>query len=439
MLDNTSFLKEMERLQPLSIDSTFLLAISGGADSMALLAMFQQNQFSFQVAHVNYKLRGEDSDLDQKIVEDFCVKNEIQFHFYEVSAADNKPINSIQTWARKIRYQFFKEIQRKGNLEYLVTAHHLNDDLETFLINLSRGSGLVGLSGIPAQKNNILRPLLPFSKKEIYNYLSENKIPFREDESNKKSDYLRNKIRNEIVPKLEETNEHFLSNFQKSLTYLQQSRAFLENQIEVIEDQLSIKKSNKIIYNKQLLSKQGDFVQFEILRKYGFSDPIEIKKIFTAETGKTFYNQEYHLLINRNELILSENSPSKLVNSEIIILQMPRKINDDIIDLKKIISGNTSSQNPNESYISWKFDLQKLVFPIKLRHKKKGDLFYPMNMSGRKKVSKYFKDEKFSLLDKAETWLLVDGNDEILGIIPLRQDRRFAAHKETSEHITFVF
>lgn len=439
MLDNTSFLKEMELLQPLSIDSTYLLAISGGADSMALLALFQQNQFSFQVAHVNYKLRGENSDLDQKIVEDFCTKNEIQFHLYEVSAADNQPTNSIQTWARKIRYQFFKEIQNHENLEFLVTAHHLNDDLETFLINLSRGSGLVGLSGIPAQKNNILRPLLPFSKKEIYNYLAENKIPFREDESNKKSDYLRNKIRNEIVPKLEETNEHFLSNFQKSLTYLQQSRAFLENQIEVIEDQLSIKKSNKIIYNKQLLSKQGDFVQFEILRKFGFSDPTEIKKIFTAETGKTFYNQEYHLLINRNELILSENSPSKLVNSEIIILQMPPKINDDIIDLKKIISGSTSFQNPVEPYISWKFDLQKLVFPIKLRHKKKGDFFYPMNMSGRKKVSKYFKDEKFSLLDKAETWLLVDGNDEILGIIPLRQDRRLSAHKETSEHITFVF
>lgn len=439
MLDNTSFLKEMELLQPLSIDSTYLLAISGGADSMALLALFLQNQFSFQVAHVNYKLRGADSDLDQKIVEDFCAKNEIKFHLYEVSAADNQPINSIQNWARKIRYQFFKDIQNQENLEFLVTAHHLNDDLETFLINLSRGSGLVGLSGIPAQKNNILRPLLPFSKKEIYNYLSENKVPFREDESNKKSDYLRNKIRNEIVPKLEETNEDFLNNFQKSLTFLQQSRSFLENQIEAIEDQLSIKKSNKIIYNKELLNKEGDFVQFEILRKFGFSDPTEIKKIFTADTGKTFHSQEYHLLINRNELILSENSPSKLVHSEIMVLETPPKINNETINLNKIISGNSSFQNPVEPYISWIFDLQKLVFPIKLRHKKKGDLFYPINMSGRKKISKYFKDEKFSLLDKAETWLLVDGNDEILGIIPLRQDRRFAAHKETSEYITFVF
>ena len=250
MLNNVSFLDEMERLQPLSIEQNYLLAISGGPDSMAILDLFSKNKFSFQVAHVNYKLRGEDSDLDQKIVEDFCLKNDLNFHLYEVSSLDNQPQNSIQNWARNIRYQFFKNIQKQGNLGFLVTAHHLNDDLETFLINLSRGSGLVGLSGIPAQKNNILRPLLPFSKKEIYQYLAENKVHFREDETNKKSDYLRNKIRNEIIPKLEETNDHFLNNFKKSLMYLQQSRAFVETQINLIEKELLIRNSNKTILNK---------------------------------------------------------------------------------------------------------------------------------------------------------------------------------------------
>ncbi|MGZ5210162.1 MAG: tRNA lysidine(34) synthetase TilS, partial [Kaistella sp.] len=234
MLTQNTFENALRKLSENAERSTFLLAVSGGADSMVLLYLFQNAGFKFEVAHVNYQLRGEDSDADQKIVEDFCDVKQIAFHLYKVSEKDHPPKNSIQTWARNLRYNFFRDIQESGNLKYLVTAHHLNDQLETFLINLSKASGINGLSGIPASDNQILRPLLEFSKDEIYAFAKENTIDFREDLSNKKNDYLRNFIRNELAPKLFETNSHFLDNFSKSLNYLNQVRTFAEEKIQEI-------------------------------------------------------------------------------------------------------------------------------------------------------------------------------------------------------------
>ena len=216
MLNLDHFKNQLKNIVDSPENRSYLLAVSGGADSMVLAHCFKDLDVRFQVAHINYKLRGEDSDLDQKTVEDFCEKNDIKFHLYKVSEKDQKPENSIQLWARELRYQFFRKVQKEENLEFLVTAHHLNDQLETFIINLSKAAGINGLSGIPANDNHILRPLLNFTKGEIYEFAEENNIEYREDLSNKKNDYLRNKIRNEIIPKLLETNDHFLENFKKS-------------------------------------------------------------------------------------------------------------------------------------------------------------------------------------------------------------------------------
>ncbi|WP_316931202.1 tRNA lysidine(34) synthetase TilS [Chryseobacterium sp. P1-3] len=193
MLKKLSFRNQLENLIHQPEKQTYLLAVSGGADSMVLASLFQGlridsrgTEYDFQIAHINYKLRDKDSDLDQKVVQDFCEKNHVKFHLYEVSGKDQKPKNSIQLWARELRYRFFKEIQQKEKLKYLVTAHHLNDQLETFLINLSKASGIKGLSGIPSRDHHILRPLLNFSKEEIYQFAGEHGIEFREDLSNKK-------------------------------------------------------------------------------------------------------------------------------------------------------------------------------------------------------------------------------------------------------------
>ena len=235
MLNTKTFQQSLQKLQTDYKKAKFLLAVSGGVDSMVLLDLFKGAALNFEVAHINYKLRGEDSDEDQKLVEGFCRQNQIPFHLYQVSEKDNKPKNSIQEWARNIRYQFFRKIQQEKNLDFLVTAHHLNDQLETFIINLSKASGIKGLSGIPANENKILRPLLSFTKEEIYAYAKKNKIKFREDLSNQKNDYLRNKIRNQIVPKLLEVNENFLENFGKSILHLNQTKSFVEEKISEIE------------------------------------------------------------------------------------------------------------------------------------------------------------------------------------------------------------
>lgn len=433
MLEKSTFKKQLENLISFPENQHYLLAVSGGADSMVLAYIFNVLGLNFQIAHVNYKLRGEDSNLDQKVVEDFCFKNEIKFHLYEVSEQDNKPENSIQLWARELRYDFFKQIREKENLEFLVTAHHLNDQLETFIINLSKASGIKGLSGIPANDNKILRPLLHFSKNEIYNFAQKNQIEYREDLSNKKSDYLRNKIRNEIVPKLLETNDHFLENFKKSLSYLNQTKDFVQQQIKNIENRITISSSENKILDKSKLNLESDFVKFEILKKYGFEKEEEIKKIFKSETGSAFFSKDFQLVINRNELILNQLN-QKTENQEEITLTNAFDLNQSIVELN--LSDTISSIEEINETFRWDFDVEKITFPLKLRRKEEGDVFYPIGFSRKKKVSKFFKDEKLSILAKQKIWLLTDGNNNVLGIIPFRQDRRYAKDERTKSILT---
>lgn len=428
MLEKSTVKKQLEHLIEFPENKTYLLAVSGGADSMVLAFIFNILGLNFQVAHINYKLRGEDSDADKKMVEDFCFENEIKFHLYEVSEQDNRPENSIQLWARELRYCFFKQIQEKENLEFLITAHHLNDQLETFIINLSKASGIKGLSGIPANDHKIIRPLLHFSKDEIYDFAKKNEIKFREDLSNKKSDYLRNKIRNELVPKLLETNDHFLENFKKSLSYLNQTTDFVQQQIEEIEGRISILSKENEILDKEKLDLESDFVKFEILKKYGFDKEEEIKKIFKAETGSSFFSKDTQLIINRNELIFNRLNQKK-ENTEEIILTHAFDFNQNLVEIN--ISDTISAiEEINKPYL-WEFDAEKLTFPLKLRRKEEGDIFFPIGFSGKKKISKFFKDEKLSILAKQKIWLLTDGNNCVLGIIPFRQDKRYAKDERT--------
>ncbi|MDR4894752.1 MULTISPECIES: tRNA lysidine(34) synthetase TilS [unclassified Chryseobacterium] len=440
MLKKLTFINQLKNLVYEPENHTFLLAVSGGADSMVLASLFrdfgqeiQDSKFRFQVAHINYKLRGHDSDLDQKTVQDFCEKNHIKFHLYEVSAKDQKPENSIQLWARELRYTFFKEIQKKENLEFLVTAHHLNDQLETFIINLSKAAGINGLSGIPSNDNAILRPLLDFSKKEIYQFAEENSIEFREDLSNKKDDYLRNKIRNKIVPMLMETNEHFLENFRKSSLYLNQTKDFVHKQIQEIENQLTIFNQNYKILSKEKLDQESDFVKFEILKKYGFSQEEEIPKIFTAENNSSFFSKEYQLIVNRDELIFIDKSEEQETPEEIVLIKnFDFSKNQICIDLVNAIENIDRIGKRFE----WDFDAEKLQFPLLLRKQQDGDEFYPAGFSGKKKVSKFFRDEKLSALIKEKIWLLCDSGNHILGVIPLRQDRRYQTDRTTQKKIT---
>ncbi len=420
MLSLLKFQNILELLQAQSQQKTYLLAVSGGVDSMVLAYLFQASGFNFQIAHINYHLRNEDSNLDQKLVSKFCERYKIPFHLYEVSENDKKPENSIQNWARELRYQFFRKIQKEKNLEYLVTAHHLNDQLETFIINLSKASGIKGLSGIPANENNIIRPLLNFSKHEIYEFAKDNDIEFREDKSNQKTDYLRNKVRHNIVPELLKINENFLQNFSKSIDILNQTKAVLNDLIDEKMNGFEHKiETGQTIIDKDKFSKESDLIRFEILKRFGFTDEKEMQKIFTAQTGSIFRIPDFRIVVNRNELIFEPVSDCIVIEIEEIHL---------IINENKIIIPKKIQNEIREfGNCNWNIDESKIKLPLRLRKKQEGDVFFPIGMIGKKKVSKFFKDEKISILAKQKIWLLCDANDQIVGVLPFRQDARFAS------------
>lgn len=400
---------------------TYLLAVSGGVDSMVLADLFQVSGFNFHIAHINYHLRNEDSNLDQKLVSDFCKQHQIPFHLYDVSQKDNQPENSIQNWARELRYRFFREIQEKENLDFLVTAHHLNDQLETFIINLSKASGIRGLSGIPQNENGIIRPLLDFSKDEIYEFAKENQIDFREDKSNQKTDYLRNKIRHKIIPELEKINSDFLNNFSKSINYINQAKDFINQSVdEKIEILKITSDENQIIIDKQTFSQESELIQYEILKRFGFNDDKEMQKFLTAQTGSSFYNSEFELIINRHELIFRQKSKVGNQKPEDSIIL-------DIVGNEIVIPEHIKTEIKTFGNCFWKIDKNKIRLPLKLRKKQEGDLFFPIGMIGKKKISKFFKDEKLSILAKQKIWLLCDAEDRVLGVLPFRQDGRFSS------------
>lgn len=428
MLNTFIFQENLKNLLKDNEQKSFLLAISGGVDSMVLAYFFKELGFDFQIAHVNYGLRGEDSDAEEKLVEAFCKKNNIKFHLYSVSK-NEQPNNSIQIWARNLRYDFFKKILAEEKLDYIVTAHHLNDQLETFFINLSRGSGIKGLTGIPKNQNQLLRPLLPFSKSEIYDFAKENSIDFREDKSNLKNDYLRNQIRNKIVPELLEIQPKFLQSFEKSMMLLQQVQSFLDEEIQKKIELYFQKNKTAFVFNKNQLVNENQLIRFELMRKLGFDNETEIEKIFTAKTGSVFYSNQGKLVVNRDEFIFDLDTVKKSV-AENIELHIDK---NEIILPETILEEIKAFGN-----CSWFFDSDKISFPLMLRRKKQGDWFLPIGMIGKKKVSKFFKDEKLSILAKPKIWLLVDANDQVIGVLPFRQDQRFASKNDSKNILKLI-
>lgn len=435
MLNLSTFHQSIIQLLPEVQQKTFLLAISGGVDSMVLADLFIQSGYYFEIAHVNYHLRNEDSNLDQELVEKFCLEHNIKFHLYNVSEKDNQPQNSIENWARDIRYTFFRNLLKDQNLDFIVTAHHLNDQLETFVINLSKASGLRGLSGIPNLSNQLIRPFLDFTKEEIYDYAKKNKIDFREDYTNAENIFLRNKIRNQITPLLLETNSQFLENFKISNQIIKDSKTFIEQQILKIENDLTISTSQQeIVLDKIKLNQESDFVKFEIFRKYGLDNPTEINKLLIAETGKYFLSKTHKIGIMRDGILIQNNEIIEADFNEIELSVISENDNETVIAIPiKYID-----KKEIQDFKSWIIDKEKIKFPLLLRYYNNEDVFYPKGFTGKKKVSKFLKDKKMSIFVRSRVWILVDSDDQILGVIPYRQDRRFLGEEKSSNFIRII-
>ncbi|ELY2010714.1 tRNA lysidine(34) synthetase TilS [Flavobacterium psychrophilum] len=418
---NLPFLKEKK----------LLLATSGGIDSMIMLHLFQKLNYNIAIAHCNFQLRGLESFGDQQFVQEYASKNKIPAfvtHFDTENFAKDYKL-STQIAARELRYNWFYELLETENFDFILTAHHADDNLETFIINLTRGTGLDGLTGIPEQNEQIIRPLLPFSRSEIEEYTKENSIQWREDSSNASDKYLRNKIRHDLIPILKVLNPNFLDSFLKTQNYLQEAQVMIEDATIMIYQQVA-KEDNEIIsFDLKKLTQLPNYKSYlyQWLREYDFTAWEDIYNLVESQSGKQIFSKKYRLLKDRDFLILSVIK--ELENEAYFIKKNQKEVK---IPLNFSICKVNDISSPKNTIIF--VDEDKLQFPLTIRKRNEGDSFYPSGMKGKKKLSKYFKDEKMSLIEKENTWLLCSKN-KIVWVIGKRADQQFVANKTTQNII----
>ncbi len=424
IIQNLPFLKE----------SKLLIAISGGIDSVVLMHLCRAANFKFALAHCNFNLRGKESDADEdfivQLADDLEIEVFVQNFETETYAKTHKL--STQMAARELRYNWFNDLAIQFKFDYILTAHHADDDLETFLINLTRGTGLEGFTGIPIINNNTVRPLLPFSRLEIEAYANDNNLKWREDSTNASTKYLRNKIRHEVIPVLKDINPQLLQTFSQTQAFLKDSKAIIDDRIDdvsdkVIKDITEFEIQFDISEIKQLSHPKAYL--YELLKVYGFSEWNDVFNLLDAQSGKQVFSETHRLIKDRDYLLLSDlNTEDK--QQVITISECDDKIKTTAGVLFFDEADAIFGKDANRIFV----DKKKLKFPLTVRHWQEGDYFHPLGMKGKKKLSKYFKDEKMSLLDKENTLLLCSG-DYIIWVIGKRADSRFKVTDKTKKII----
>jgi tRNA(Ile)-lysidine synthase len=417
---NLSFLKE-KRL---------LVAISGGIDSMVLFYLCHQLNLDISVAHCNFQLRGDESDDDEDFVKSQTEKLQIPIFIkkFDTKSFAEKEKLSIQVVARNLRYDWFNTLLINNDYDYILTAHHLDDSLETFLINFTRGSGLDGFTGIPQQNGTIIRPLLSFSRNEIEVFAKENNVEWREDSSNASDNYLRNKLRHDVIPILKELNPSLLHSFENTISNLQQSKSLVDDASQIVYRKVitDINFQKRINLTELIQLSNYHAYLYQWLEPLGFSDWDSINDLVVAQSGKQVLSETHVLLKDRNELILFPKQ-NGIEPSNFLISKNQREIKFPL-NITFFNVDDISVNTTNTIFV----DESKLQFPLEIRKWREGDWFYPLGMNGKKKLSKFFKDEKFSLLDKSNTWLLCFEN-QIVWVVGKRQDERFKVTEQTTK------
>lgn len=411
-----------------------LLGISGGIDSICMFHLFRQLEFPIGIAHCNFQLRESESDQDEEFVKNLANQYDVPIFtikFNTKEFAENEGI-SIQMAARDLRYDWFEEIREKHNYDYITIAHNRDDVVETFLINLTRGSGIKGLTGIKPKSGNTIRPLLYASRNEISEFIDKHNLKYREDSSNSSVKYSRNLIRHEIIPLFEKINSGFRETVIENISKLKDTETIYNASIDNARNSILRYENQKLLINLEKLNQLNPLSTYlyEILKPYGFSGAQSIDIINSLEgiSGKQFFSATHRLIKDRNDLIIEE------------IHQIHNKIyyiDQDTENITSPINLNITKQELNDEFEITKskdiglFDLDKIEFPLILRKWKKGDYFMPLGMTNLKKLSDFFIDNKLSLIDKENTWILENCN-KIIWIVGLRIDERFKISDKTT-------
>ena len=410
-----------------------LLAVSGGKDSMAMLHFFVAAKCNIGVAHCNFQLREKAADEDELFVQQTCQQLNIPFHSIRFNTAEYAEKNKISTQmaARELRYNWFEEIKNTYHYHSIATAHHQNDVAETMLINLTKGSGLSGLHGIKAKNNNVVRPLLCFTSDEIQQYISTHQISFREDQSNASVKYVRNKIRHEVLPKLAEINPNIIETLNKAATHFSATENILNQKIEEEKKRCFTTENELVKINIKQLRELNPLTTYlyYFLSPYhfNFDDCEQIAQSLNGYSGKQFFSTTHQLIKDRDFLLLSpktEKQPEPIIIHTINdFAGIPINIKFELIENKNICFKTAK----NIAYLN----ADEIDFPLCFRKWKEGDSFTPFGMKGKKKLSDYFIDEKFSLPEKEATWLLTDKNDNIIWVVNSRTDDNFKVNEQT--------
>lgn len=431
-----------------------LLAVSGGVDSVVLVDLCHKAGYTFSIAHCNFQLRGEESDADETLVRSLGEKYQVEVLVRrfdtEQYAAENKL--SIQEAARVLRYDWFEELINEELLaaqpEFLhpdkfsvLTAHHADDNNETVLMNFFRGTGLHGLTGIPVSYGHVKRPLLFFTKQQLLEYAEENNLQFREDASNSSSKYTRNFFRNEIIPAISKVYPQVKENLADNINRFKETEQLYHLSTQLLIKKLCRVKGSEIhIPVKQLMLYNNRSLIYEIIHPFGFSEKQveELQKLAASESGKFIDSPAMHFRIvkNRHWFIIT---PVQSTESATIVIEEKDAavlFEAGSLAVKKSSAANTAL---NSSHNTAMLDADRIIFPLVLRKWKTGDYFYPLGMKKKKKLSRFFIDQKLSKTDKEKVWV-IESNKKIVWVVGHRIDDRYkiTASSKTVLKINFT-
>ena len=411
---NKEFLTFFKQHQ-IKTNSKFLVGVSGGGDSMALLDIGLKAGLNISVAHVNYQLRNEESERESFIVKQYCLENKLNFYYKE---AEINLLKNLQNEARKVRYQFFNDLAEENKMDYILTAHHQNDNHETFLFNALKGNGIGSLKGIPEKNGIILRPLLQFTKNQLLMYVQENKIKYGTDSSNLTSKYERNFIRNEVFQRLKNKFPKFEQGLTNSINFLREDYLLLNQLVdEIIHPLLKEEKEHTVINFNNHIPRQA---WYHFFKKFGFNySQINNWLETNSQTGKFIESSTHRISKDRDNWTLSVKTNHRR-NDKIFdidknkAIELPIKLTGHLCETLSL-----EKSNKNVEF----FNFSKLHFPLKLRKWKSGDRIRPLGMRGNKKVSDILIDYKISILEKENIYVLESNNDIIWVIGVLINDK----------------